>query len=248
MKRVLVSAVALAVAVGVANAADIRAPAPAVKAPAFVPPPIFTWTGFYIGGNIGYGWSDGSGTKTNTGFFGPAGPGGIPLGVSGPVSGSGDGINGGFQIGYNWQTGPLVLGIETDFQLSDGQGDISGNVGPWSITERAKNEWFGTIRGRVGYAMDRWLLYFTGGGVYSHNTISGTATRPGFAARPFSASATGWSWTVGGGVEAALWDRWSAKLEYLYLAGPDQVPTQAGTTVSGDLDSHVIRVGLNYRF
>ncbi|MPZ58227.1 MAG: outer membrane beta-barrel protein [Rhizobiales bacterium] len=243
MKRNLVSAVAIAAAMvmgGVAEAADIRQPPPAVKAPAYVEP-LFTWTGFYIGGNIGYGWSDGSGTVTNTGFFPAA------IGARGPVSGDGDGILGGVQIGYNWQSGAFVYGIETDFQFSGGEGDFRGRVAPGAANRfagTAKNEWFGTIRGRLGYAVDTWLVYVTGGGAYTHNKIDGV-TGTGV---PFSASETGWTWTVGGGVEAALWANWSVKAEYLYLATPDSVPTPVGTSIDGDVDTHVIRVGVNYRF
>jgi outer membrane immunogenic protein len=212
-----------------------------VKAPAYVAP-IFTWTGFYIGGNLGWGWTDGRGTIRNTGFF----PG--PIGASGPVNGSGDGFLGGVQMGYNWQTGPWVLGIETDFQGSGGDGRFSGRVAGGAgnaFTATARNDWFGTVRGRAGYAVDRWLFYVTGGGAYLHNKVSGN-TGTGV---PFSAQATGWAWTVGGGVEAALWSpNWSAKFEYLYIATPDKVPTPGGTRISGNTDTHVLRVGLNYRF
>ena len=229
MKRVLVSAVALAAAVGVANAADIRRPPPpAAKAPAYVAP-LFTWTGFYLGGNLGYGWSDGSGTVNIAG-------------VNVPINGDGDGVIGGVQAGYNWQTGAFVWGVETDFQLSGGTGNFRGSRPGIVITGTADNEWFGTIRGRLGYAVDRWLFYVTGGGYYTHNKSQGTVN--GIA---FASSATGWGWTIGGGVEMALLNNWSIKGEYLYLDTPDKVP-DAGRPISGDINSHVFRVGLNYRF
>jgi outer membrane immunogenic protein len=186
---------------------------------------LYNWTGFYLGANVGYGWSDGSGTLT-------AGA------VTIPINGSGDGVLGGVQAGYNWQMNQFVFGIETDFQLSDGKGNVtSGGV----VVGNASNDWFGTIRGRVGYAFDRWLLYVTGGGAYSHNKL--TSVPAGL-----SAEATGWSWTVGGGVEMALWDRWSAKLEYLFIDTPDSTPVIAGTATTGSVDTNIIRVGLNYRF
>jgi outer membrane immunogenic protein len=209
-----------------------------VKAPAYVAP-LFTWTGFYLGANLGYGWGDGNGTITNTTL--------APVGASGPISGSGDGILGGFQAGYNWQTGPVVFGLETDFQLSGAQGTVTGNAGPRVFRGTGKNEWFGTIRGRVGYAVDRWLFYVTGGGAYSHNKFSGNSTLAGVVT-PFSSTATGWGWTVGGGVEAALVGNWSVKGEYLFLDTPDKIPTPAGTRISGNSNSHVIRLGVNYRF
>jgi outer membrane immunogenic protein len=235
MKRILTSAVAIAIVTalaGTAGAADIRRPAPPVKAPAYVPPP-FSWTGFYVGANLGYGWSDGSGTMFVTGVG------------SGPINGSGNGILGGGQIGYNWQTGAFVFGIETDFQGTGGTGSFSGRLAPGAVpvTGTTETPWFGTIRGRLGYAADRWLFYVTGGGAYSHNKASGT-----IGVVPFSASATGWSWTVGGGVETALANNWSVKGEYLYIATPDNIPLPPATTIAGNTDTHVLRIGLNYRF
>jgi len=143
----------------------------------------------------------------------------------------------------NWQAGAFVYGIETDFQLSAGDGTVRG-AGPPALRANVDNEWFGTIRGRLGYAMDRWLLYVTGGGAYVHNKATGTFP----AGVPFSSSETGWTWTVGGGVEWAMWQNWSAKLEYLYIAEPDDVPRPPGTSVDGSADTHTIRVGVNYRF
>jgi len=229
MKRFLASVVAIAAATaiaGAANAADIRRPLPpAYKAPAYVTP-AFSWTGFYIGANVGYGWADGSGTLFPGAF---------------PIRGSGDGFFGGGQLGYNWQAGNLVFGVETDFQLSAGDGHTRFVGGPtFGYNE---NDWFGTIRGRLGYAVDRWLFYVTGGGAYTHNKLSPVA--------PFafaSTSNTGWTWTAGGGIEAALWQNWSVKGEYLYIATPDTVPTPPGTRVTGDIDTHLFRIGLNYHF
>ena len=215
-----------------ASAADLparyptKAPAPTYYAPAF------SWTGFYIGGNIGWGWTSGDGTIA---FGGPAGP----------FSGDGDGFLGGIQAGYNWQSGAFVGGIELDFQGSGGDGDISGTAGGTTMTGSLKTPWFGTIRGRLGYAMDRWLLYVTGGAVYGKAELDGTLSTTG----AFSSSVNYWTWTLGAGVEAALWDRWSTKLEYLYISTPDEFPAPPGTTsLDGDSDTHVVRLGLNYRF
>lgn len=215
-----------------AQAADMPARM-AVKAPPpvlYTPP--FSWTGFYIGANAGWGWSSGDGTIT----MGPR---------SGPISGSGNGFLGGVQAGYNWQTGPIVFGVETDFQGSSGSGDVTGNAGATRINGTVKTPWFGTIRGRVGYAQDRWLFYVTGGGVYGQSNFDGTLSTTG----AFSSSANYWTYTVGGGVEAMLWDRWSAKLEYLYVGTPDKSPTPPGTSdLTGNVHTNIVRVGLNYHF
>ncbi|HEU5020173.1 MAG TPA: outer membrane protein [Pseudolabrys sp.] len=229
-------AAAVAVAPSMAGAADLPARMP-VKAPAYMAPaPVgFSWTGFYIGANVGWGWSNGDGT-----FYGLG-----PVGV--PVSGSGDGVLGGGQIGYNWQTGSFIFGIETDFQGSSGEGDLNGSAGGVAITGGTlKTPWFGTIRGRIGYApWDRGMIYVTGGGAYGHLDYDGTLSTTG----PFSSSTNYWTWTVGAGVEAFLWDRWSAKLEYLYVGTPDNFPVPPGTVAAdGNTNTNIVRAGLNYHF
>lgn len=232
MRPVLISAAALAAAIavgGVANAADLaprRAPPP-VKAPVYMPPAQPSWAGFYLGVNLGYGWGSGSGTLYAPGAI--------------AISGSGDGILGGAQFGYNWQIDPWVFGLETDFQGTGIDGSITGT----GFAATTHTPWFGTIRGRVGYSVDRWLFYLTGGGAYLKNDASGTLT-----GTAFSGSSIGWTWTVGGGVEAKLWphSHWSAKLEYLYVGTPSSVPLPPGTTVSGSTELNIVRAGLNYHF
>jgi outer membrane immunogenic protein len=236
--HLLMSVAAFALAsMQAATAADL--PRRAVMAPAAAPVPYvvpaYSWTGFYAGGNLGWGWGDGDGTIGITGVG------------TGPTSGSGDGFLGGVQAGYNWQNGAFVFGVETDIQASAAQGDVTGSPGAATLTAESKHPWFGTIRGRIGYANDRWLWYVTGGALYGEAKLSGTVSAPGAGA--FSSSQSLWSWTLGGGVETALWDRWSAKLEYLYVGTPSDVPTPPGTTsISGDTSSHIVRAGLNYHF
>lgn len=217
-----------------AFAADLARPMP-VKGVPYAPyvPAAYDWSGFYGGLNVGYGWSSGSGTIT----MGAAG--------SGPYSASGNGILGGVQLGYNWQTGSLVFGVEADFQATGGKGDVNGSAGATTFTGSAKTPWFGTARGRIGYAFDRWMVYATGGAVYGKGTLDGTVSTTG----PFSASSTYWTYTVGGGAEFALWGNWTAKLEYLYAGSPSSAPVPPGTTaLSGSGRTHVLRTGLNYRF
>ncbi len=227
---VLMATCSLAYA-SMAYAADLGARQP-MKAPPLQYAPAFNWTGFYGGVNAGWGWIHGSGN--------------IAIGgATGPTSGSGNGFLGGGQIGYNWQTGAFVFGLETDFQGAAGDSDLTATAGATTVTGTARNPWFGTVRGRIGYAFDRSLLYVTGGAIYGESRLHGTVNTTG----PFSSSTTYWTWTVGGGYEAMLWDRWSGKIEYLYGGTPSDVPVPPGTTaISGDIHTNIVRAGLNYHF
>ena len=113
------------------------------------------------------------------------------------------------------------------------------------MTGTLKTPWFGTVRGRIGYARGEWLFYATGGGAYGEADYDGTLTTTG----PFSTDRTYWTWTVGGGVEAMFTDRWSAKLEYLYVGTPGDFPSPPGTIgVSGNVSTSLVRAGVNYHF
>ncbi len=213
MKRmVLAGAMLGVVGAGPAFAADLaRAPAPVVKAPAVVPAPVFSWTGFYIGANAGYGWGSG---KDAADYYGL----------------SPQGWFGGGQVGFNYQfANNIVAGIETDFQ----GGDISDTVGGLS----SKVDWFGTVRGRLGYAFGRVLPYVTGGLAYGNNSIDNFG---------WSQSKTNVGWTAGAGIEYALTDHWTAKTEYLYTdlgsSFYDNLGANAGAT------TQTARIGVNYKF
>ena len=217
-----------------ALAADLARPAPYVApSPAYAPyVPAFSWTGFYIGGNAGWAWSKGDGSIA---FGGPAGT----------FSGDGNGFLGGVQAGYNWQVNNWVFGVEADFQAGAGKGDVSGGAGAVTFTAESKNPWFATARGRIGYAFGRSMIYGTGGAVYGKATLDGTLTPGG----SFSSSETYWTWVAGVGFETMLWDRWSAKIEYLYAGTPSNAPTPPGTSnIDGDAHTHILRAGLNYHF
>jgi outer membrane immunogenic protein len=217
MKRILLATVALtAFAASNAIAADIPARMP-TKAPAYVA--MYNWTGGYIGVNAGVGFTDSLSGNNDTGFIGGA------------------------QIGYNWQGvgSPWVFGIEADFQGST-QG-ASATVG--GVTASADLNYFGTVRGRIGYAWDRVMLYATGGLAYQNVELS--VTVPGVGT--FNGDNTEFGWTLGGGLEWALWDRWTMKAEYLYIRTDDHTVTvPAFGTFGGDVENHVIRAGINYRF
>ena len=223
------AAVALAL-MGSAQAADM--PIMPRKAPPMLVPFTYNWTGFYLGANVGYGWSDGSGSITMGG-------------ATGPVSGDGNGIPYGLQLGYNWQFGSWVYGIEADIQATSVSSSITGMAGATTFTGDSKLPWFATLRGRVGYAWDRTMIYVTGGAVYGNAELDGVLSTTG----PFSTSKSFWTYTVGGGLEQALWGRWTAKIEYLYVGTPNDVPVPPGTTsISGSINTNLVRAGLNYRF
>jgi outer membrane immunogenic protein len=220
---------------GVALLASLSLVSAAAAAPVVVLP--YNWTGLYAGLNIGYSWGD-QDISIN-----PA---------AGSTSLDLDGIIGGGQIGYNWQMNQLVLGIEADFQGSGQKDDGALNIGSTflpNLTFNDKLQWFGTVRGRLGFAQDRWLFYVTGGWAYGHASISGTSTVPVSA---FSGSNFYSGWTVGGGLEWAFMSNWSAKIEYLYIDfgdGPSMaLPPSAFTVVAGKLTDNILRVGVNYHF
>lgn len=219
-----------------ASAADLPVKAPVYKAP--VVAPAYNWTGFYVGANIGYSW--GRQDVLVDDFL---------LGTPHV-----DGVIGGGQVGYNWQWNQLVLGLEADIQGSGQKGDGSFIPGPnlrvvtsYAFTD--KLDWFGTVRGRIGYAIDRWLPYVTGGWAYGGGSISGTTTTP---TGSFSGSKTYSGWTVGGGLEYAFLNNWSAKVEYLYIDfgdGPSvAVPPSPAVLTGGRLTDNIARVGVNYKF
>ena len=259
--KTLIGIVAITALAGApAIAADM-----AVKAPPKVmaPVPVFSWTGFYIG--INGGGSISHNRTTDTFFFSPAGV--VEQNETFTHSPAG-GVFGG-QIGYNWQFDPhWVGGVEGDWQWT-GQSETNclmscaqaffGAPPGNSLTDEQKLRWIATARARFGYADGGWLWYVTGGGAWGkidQNLNYGAGAPEVFTAASFSTNRGGW--TVGGGVETALWNsNWSAKLEYLYvdlgtvtnsfsLGAVPEGP--AIITSSSKIQDNIIRVGLNYRF
>ena len=141
------------------------------------------------------------------------------------------GVAGGVQAGYNVQTGRFVFGVETDVQLSGAEDRFA----PWKFS----NPWFGTLRGRAGYAVNNILLYATVGLAYgtlrAQNTLTGA-----------SQSSTDLGWAAGAGMEVALLGNWTAKAEYLYVDLNDRPYTVTGT--NNGLEFHLLRLGVNFRF
>jgi outer membrane immunogenic protein len=221
MRRLLFSSVSLLVlsAAG-ASAADIPRPMPA-KAPA-VYAPVFTWTGFYLGINGGYGW----GTSDWDGFAADASPDGFLIGGT---------------IGYNWQTGPWVFGLEGDVDWTNIKGSFTNILCP--VGCETKVSWLATARGRLGYSFGNVMPYITGG--LAVGEIKATAPF-GFA----SVSETNAGWTVGGGIEAMLAPNWTVKAEYLYvdLGDVNCGVLACGVLTNVDFTAHLVRGGVNFKF
>ncbi len=217
MKRVLISALGLVALASSAMAADLPAQMP-YKAPAYVP--VFNWTGFYVGLNLGGAWGDAS--------------------VSGFTGGQMTGVIGGGQVGYNWQMNNFLLGVEADIQgSSQRRSDTAAGV---TLTQ--ESPWFGTARARAGLTFDRHLVYVTGGAAWLSYRLSATA-----AGATASADTSKLGWTVGGGWEWMFAPQWSAKVEYLHLDTGNTTITLAGVAIpNARLRDNVVRVGVNYHF
>ena len=206
MSRKILGAMAIAAAVATtpAAAADLYG-----RGPQFAAAPIsaYNWNGLYVGVNLGYQW----GKVTNWPTTEPSG------------------IMGGGQVGYNWQFGQFVVGLETDLQASAADDTFAAY--------KFSNPWFGTLRGRAGFAMNNVLVYATGGLAYGGGRVE---------LGGLSSTQTHIGWTAGAGVEVGLTPNWSAKAEYLYVRLDDEAYVLTG--VNNGFRSSVFRLGVNYRF
>ncbi|MFG1348221.1 outer membrane protein [Xanthobacter autotrophicus] len=253
MKKFLLATVALAALSAPAMAADLATKYP-VKAVAVVP--VFSWTGFYIGANAGYG---GDKFTFDEAEFDPYYE-SVHYAYSNSINSSG--FFAGGQIGYNYQfANNVVIGVETDLQWSGIEGKYSYNetdvLHPYTYGSNygASVDYFGTIRARLGYAFDRFLPYITGGAAYGKTKLSYSAFESDGYAWGASASSTNWGWTVGGGVEYAITNNWTFKTEYLYVdLGSTDYSYATGYysdyLVTGSVDTkfHTLKAGVNYKF
>ncbi|WP_395664412.1 outer membrane protein [Methylocella sp.] len=218
---------AAALCVGAAQAADL----PYGSEPSYAPAPLFTWTGFYIGGQIGYAWGqdDINGWSPYYAFSG--------------VSYSPSGVVGGAHVGYNYQINRFVLGLEGDVEGSG----LSKNYAFGGVIYGTSIPVQGGVRGRLGVSFDKALLYVTGGAAFAgvdttYQSWSGytsqTSTRAG--------------WTVGGGLEYAITPNWSARAEYRYAdlgSFTNQVyAAGVGASVNHHPTTQTVRLGFSYRF
>jgi outer membrane immunogenic protein len=243
---------------GVSHAADL--PSRAGAAPFMAATPVFLWTGFYAGVNAGYGWGkfdERDSSITTDGTF-PGLPPAPATYYGAPRTVKADGFVGGVQAGYNAQFGALVLGVEADYQFADLDRTTNylGSVaGPYYLTNAKLNQ-FGTVRGRVGYAFDRFMVYGTGG-LAAGRVKTSVAVTPGITGvgTAYGAIVSDMSvgYALGAGVEAALWSKWSVKGEYLYVnlgkeGSTYRIGGGASATANIKTDAQIVRVGLNYRF
>jgi outer membrane immunogenic protein len=218
-----------------AQAADLPrrafAPAPAV---AVYTPPAFSWTGFYIGVNAGYGW----------GSLGDAGN---------PTYGKPSGFVLGGTAGYNYQINQFVLGLEGDANWTniDSSGRTLVAVAPApalpsAVVNTANVAWMGTLRARAGYSVDRALLFVTAG--YAGASLEHTFDN---LTAPATGSSSHWAngWAAGAGIEYAFSRNISAKTEYLYTSFGSQNQFSGTPYASrSELSMSLVRAGVNYRF
>jgi outer membrane immunogenic protein len=251
MKR-LAFALALSIGAGTAAlAADLPPPPPMPRAPATYIPvvPPYNWTGFYIGGNLGAGWTTSGGVSDTFG--------------STFTSNNNAQFLGGGQVGVNYEFwGGVVVGAEAMFDwLPNNSNTITVTAPPpggATASLSINNRWITTATGKLGYAWDRVLLYGKGGGAWVGSNSPGITTSLGV---PLGLSNTNSNlgWTAGLGVEWAVWNNWSVRAEWDYVKLNSQtftvsgVPT-AGTPFGGDVFNNnnrqinMFTAGVNYKF
>jgi outer membrane immunogenic protein len=236
MNLKLLFAGALIAAATPSFAADL-APAPIEPiAPIAIP---FNWGGFYVGADVGYSWS-----QTDTDFSGPtlAGAGIAPF----SLSPDGDGVVGGVFVGYKAQFNQIVVGLEADIEAASNSGDDSIFLTPLGVTGTSSvdKNWQGSVRARLGYAIDNFLPYITGGVAFGDFDVK--ATVPGFGTASDSKTFTGW--TLGAGMDYAFTPNLIGRLEYRYTDYGDDNVTAFGVTDKVAIKDSTVRVGIAYKF
>jgi len=252
MKRILIASAVAFAAGGQALAADLPPPvAPPPRAPAAYIPiaPAYNWTGFYIGGNLGGAFTNGTFTDTAASTF---------------SSTSTTSFIGGGQVGVNYEFGSgFVIGAEAMFDwLPNTKNTLTATNGTGNTaTATINNRWLTTATGKLGYAWDRVLLYGKGGGAWVGNSTSNvsvtTAATGGTTPASLSGNSSNWGWTAGIGVEWAFYGNWSARAEYDYIGLQNQtytLPANAPAPFNGDSIStsnryiQLVTAGVNYKF
>ena len=205
MKKMLLAGSALFAALTIASAAQAADVAPAG----------YDWTGFYLGANAGVAWNNSS-VDNNVYIRGDR-----VNGLGNNIDGDQAAFTAGGLLGYNYQMDQVVLGVETDFNYLGFGDDRTRDFGNDLVSKTSFDaDWFGTIRARLGFAVDNLLVYGTGGAAYGHMNASGKVTLEELPDTTTvwkgSTDSTNWGWTVGAGMEYGI-DNWSLGLEYLYV-------------------------------
>jgi outer membrane immunogenic protein len=204
---------------GAASAADIYQAPPPISSPIYTPAPVFTWTGAYIGIQGGYDWNRAVTT---------------PSGFASSIDGGIAGIYG----GYNWQTATnWVVGIDASINYDWASGAVSGAPG-----YTGEVDWKGFVRGRLGYAWDRFMIYGTAGGAFAPLKAVDTGAGFGDSENPVKLG-----WAVGGGVEVALTDNVVARLDYTY-ADFGKYDYTSPVSFSATNKSHTVMGGIALKF
>jgi outer membrane immunogenic protein len=228
MKRLLLSSVAAVSVMSACSAFAADMARPPVYMPA--PMPYYSWTGFYIGANLGGAWASGSLSNNVTG---------------GSISASHSGFIGGGQLGYNWQMGNFVLGAEWLFDGTDL--GASGTVGNFSAS--AHTDWVSTLTARFGWAFNDWLWYGKAGGAWVENSANATFTNPATGiVTTANGSRTNSGWTVGTGLEWAFRPNWTARLEYDYIGLDNWTVNGPFNQFTLNRQINMFTAGINYKF
>jgi len=237
--RKLISTVAAVLGASSAYAADLPVKAPVLPPP----PPVFSWTGFYIGGNIGAAWSHHDVTDTITGLN---------------FSRTSDGVFiGGGQVGFNYQIGGFVWGVEGDFDWAGNNGNGTGiTTAAGNIAASAHDKWISSVAARFGFASDHWLFYGkAGGGWVGASNVTFTNTTTGASITGGRSSGNN-GFLFGAGIEYAFTNNWTMKVEYDHLSLDSRtfIISNGAPFFPGDVFStghrsvQEFKVGINYLF
>jgi outer membrane immunogenic protein len=246
MKRILLGTISLGVLGLLSPAFGADLPIAYTKAPPAITAPTYNWSGVYFGAFGGGGW----GNHNINNATGPASP---FADYTANYSSQG-GVAGG-ELGYNWQSGSYVVGVEGDMFWSgmkgnDAAGIAAGSFPALTSVDADNLRWGGTLRARGGFTVDRWMMFFTGG--YAFGSIDHTNTDPVLGVDKFRVQANGL--TAGGGIQYALTENMIGKVEYRYynfngynrpgnpLTPNGQLPYTTDSTYS------VVTIGLDFKF
>jgi outer membrane immunogenic protein len=245
------STIIVATAAGAAFAPNAAEAQSRSAGPGAMAAPVFTWTGFYVGGHLGYAWQK----NPTSGAY-------VDFATTWPYAHSNNprGFAGGAQIGYNWQSGSIVYGLETDISVLSGKGTQTsfptGDPSDSTVTSNSRIEWVGTLRGRLGVSvMPRTIIYGTGGLAYGR-VLNELVQNEGGPVSYFTASKVKTGYAVGGGIEHAITDYATIRLEGLFVDLGKQTLTQQTSGVCGFVCTPVsfknsettLRAGVNVRF